>query len=148
MFAGSLSLQSDSALRCTTVVARNSRADGGGGSLRRRPCRRFEAPAITESKLEFAEGEEKEWKYDASFPDGPGSVDGRSSPDCIPRRPDVLWSNSRERSFTTSGRGTSWACGSVERVVRGKRADGVGGNSGGKSPREETGVGVAIGCGR
>ena len=89
MFAGSLALQSDSALRCTTVVARNSRADGGGGSLRRRSCRRFEAPAITESKLEFAEEEEVEWKYDGSFPDGPGGVDGGSSPDCIPRRPDV-----------------------------------------------------------
>ena len=39
--------------------------------------------------MEFVEEGEVEWKYDASFPDGPGGVDGGSSPDCIPRRTDV-----------------------------------------------------------
>ena len=88
-FGGSRALQSGSALRCATVVVRNSRVDGGGGSRRRRSCRCLEAPAITESKVEFVEEGEVEWKYDASLPDGRGGVDGGSSPDCMNRRPDV-----------------------------------------------------------
>ena len=69
-------------------MARNSRVDGGGGSRRRRSYRCLEAPAITESKMELGDEGQVEWKY-ASSPNGPGGIDGGSSPNCLPRRPEV-----------------------------------------------------------